>query len=80
LTCDILHDLLIAQHNGVNLKHIESRPSKQTYGDYDFFVDCCCSNLEGLQKTIDDLRAVCKSIAIMSRNVDMTVVGEDTGE
>ncbi|KAK2163767.1 hypothetical protein LSH36_74g02084 [Paralvinella palmiformis] len=32
--------LRIFEKYGVNLMHIESRPSKQKEGDYDFFVSC----------------------------------------
>ena len=40
----------------MNISHIESRPSKRSHSEYDFFVDC--ENLQGpkLQKFADDLR------------------------
>jgi len=70
--------LVVFEKNGVNLKHIESRPSKQSRGDYDFFVDCRSDNRQGLQNTIDELRMVSKGLAVLSRNVDNSIGGEDT--
>jgi phenylalanine-4-hydroxylase len=63
--------------NGVNLQHIESRPSKQSLGDYDFFVDCRCDNLDGLQRTVDQLRMIARGLAVLSRNIDESIGGDD---
>jgi len=67
--------LLIFDRHHVNLIHIESRPSKQSHGDYDFFVDC--SNVRGLQNLISELQQQTKSLTVLSRNVDPTVGHKD---
>jgi phenylalanine-4-hydroxylase len=69
--------LHVFEENGVNLQHIESRPSKQSLGDYDFFVDCRSDNLDGLQRTIDQLRMLARGLAVLSRNIDDSIGGDD---
>ena len=47
--------------------HIESRPSKQNDGEYDFFVSCDDTK-GGLNECIGDLKKVSESLTILSRN------------
>ena len=66
----------------MNLHHIESRPSKQSQGDYDFFVSCDDSQ-GGLKEAIDDLKEMSKMLTILSRNMPSTTVenaDDDSGE
>jgi phenylalanine-4-hydroxylase len=67
--------LLIFQKHHVNLLHIESRPSKQRKGDYDFFVDC--ADFGGLDALIADLSSHTKYLTVLSRDVDKSVPGQD---
>lgn len=67
--------LLIFDKHHVNLLHIESRPSKQSAGDYDFFVDC--DNGGGLNSVINELKEVTKSLTILSRNVVKSIDSKD---
>jgi phenylalanine-4-hydroxylase len=53
----------------VNLLHIESRPSKQTVGEYDFFVSCD-NTKGGLSESINDLKKIAASLTILSRNAE----------
>lgn len=66
--------LLIFQKHHVNLLHIESRPSKQSSGDYDFFVDC--ANVGGLNDVIIELKSITKTLTVLSRNLDKTYDGK----
>lgn len=70
--------LLIFEKNGLNLKHIESRPSKQNPGNYDFFVDCCSGINDGLNATVEELKQITGGLAVhvLSRNVEHQVAGE----
>ena len=63
----------------MNLIHIESRPSKQAHGDYDFFVSCD-NTKGGLKKAIEALKEKAKFLHILSRNVDDTTNNDDVGE
>jgi len=67
--------LLIFDKHHVNLLHIESRPSKQSSGDYDFFVDC--DNGNGLGLVISDLKEITKYLTILSRNVVKSMDSKD---
>ncbi|ELT91345.1 hypothetical protein CAPTEDRAFT_157066 [Capitella teleta] len=58
--------LRIFETHNVNLQHIESRPSKQIVGDYDFFVSCDNSH-GGLKEAIDDLREMSETLTILTR-------------
>ena len=63
----------------MNLIHIESRPSKQNKGDYDFFVNCD-NTKGGLAAAVDILKSEAKFFQILSRNVETTDTDEDVGE
>lgn len=67
--------LRIFESHNVNLIHIESRPSKQSKGDYDFFIDC--ENTGGLNQVLDKLSALTKSITVLSRDKDSFVNNPD---
>lgn len=63
------------QSHGVNLIHIESRPSKQNKGDYDFFVGCDDTK-GGLKEAIDDMKKHASHLHVLSRSIE----GVETGE
>jgi phenylalanine-4-hydroxylase len=67
--------LLIFEKYRVNLLHIESRPSKQNTGDYDFFVDCV--HVTGLTDVITELKNISKSLTVLSRNIDPSLPSAD---
>lgn len=55
---------------GVNLTHIESRPSKDKPGEqYDFFVDCEVSK-ETMKELLAQLKPIVVTISIHSRSPD----------
>ena len=57
---------LFWQDKGVNLVHIESRPSKKGENDYEFYVDC--DNTKGnLNLLLPELKKRSKSLHILSR-------------
>ena len=57
---------LLFQDKGVNLVHIESRPSKKGEDDYEFYVDC--DNTKGsLNNVLPELKERSKSLHILSR-------------
>ncbi|KAK2188757.1 hypothetical protein NP493_123g04032 [Ridgeia piscesae] len=58
--------LRIFEENGVNLMHIESRPSKHNNGNYDFYV-ACDDKHGGLVSAVDDLKTMAKTLTVMSR-------------
>ena len=62
----------------MNLIHIESRPSKQTKGDFDFFVNCD-NTKGGLQNAIEIIRKQSKFFQVLSRNVDAAKNDDDIG-
>ena len=55
-----------SQDHKVNMSHIESRPSKRSKTEYDFFVDC--EELQGpkLEKFVDSLKVHALSITLHS--------------
>jgi len=61
--------LRIFEKNGVNLFHIESRPSKDTPDHYDFLI-ACDNTKGGLKEAIDVLRPHANKFQMLSRNVD----------
>jgi phenylalanine-4-hydroxylase len=78
---DCLQAFLFQKHN-VNLHHIESRPSKQLVGDYDFFVSCDNTH-GGLKEAITDLREMSETLTVLSRgHVEEQTNGQsgDAGE
>ena len=62
----------------MNLIHLESRPSKQSKGDYDFFVNCD-NTKGGLQEAIEILRKKTKFFQVLSRNVEAAKNDDDIG-
>ena len=54
------------QDHNVNMSHIESRPSKRSKSEYDFFVDC--EELQGpkLEKFVEALKDHALSITLHS--------------
>ena len=65
------------QKHGVNLLHLESRPSKQDTGSYDFFV-ACDDTTGGVGSAVEDLKSVTKSLTVMARATDRPT-DTDTG-
>lgn len=57
--------LKILQSYGVNLKHIESRPSKEVIGEYDFLIVADQSQ-KGFQDSVTDLKTWAKYLKILS--------------
>ena len=67
------HPLL--QNLGVNMTHIESRPSLSHPGEqYDFYIDCEC-NRETLIQLVEDLKKFALAVTIKT----MTPEGDDDG-
>jgi len=64
--------LRVFEKHNVNLMHIESRPSRQTVGQYDFFVSCDDTK-GGLNAATEDLKKITNNITILSRNTDDNV-------
>ena len=62
----------------MNLIHLESRPSKQSKGDYDFFVNCD-NTKGGLQEAIEILKKKTKFFHLLSRNVEAANNDDDIG-
>ena len=69
------------QKHHVNLLHIESRPSKQSEDDYDFFV-ACDNEQGGLKEVIEELKTSTKTLTVMSRSAPAANLDDhdDTGE
>lgn len=58
--------LKIFESHQVNLHHIESRPSKQSSTEFEFFVSCD-NKTGGLQEALDALKKIAKSFRLLSR-------------
>jgi len=58
--------LALFKKRGVNLKHIESRPSKSSRDDYEFYVDIDDNKLktENLNLVVEDLKQKAKSVVL----------------
>ena len=55
----------VLQDLGINMSHIESRPSKQSPGqEYEFYVDCECVTEELMER----LKSLAKSVSVLSRS------------
>ena len=55
------------QDEGVNLTHIESRPSATSPGEeYDFFMDCECSDKDAKEKFLKKLKLLATSVKLTS--------------
>lgn len=63
--------LKIFQKNGVNLHHIESRPSKQSKTDFEFYV-ACDNTTGGLKEAVGELKSKAKTMKILSRSTENT--------
>ncbi|XP_074640101.1 protein henna-like isoform X2 [Tubulanus polymorphus] len=61
--------LKVFEDHYVTLEHIESRPSKTSSGDYDFFVSVD-SSLPGFKSAIDDLQKRAQFMQVLHRNPD----------
>lgn len=66
------------QECNVNLIHVESRPSKQNKGDYDFFINCD-NTKGGLHEAVEILRKKSKFLQVLSRNVETAQNDDDIG-
>ena len=56
------------QELGINMTHIESRPSKANPGtEYDFYVDYICSE-EKRTELVEKLNGYSTSVNVLSRN------------
>ncbi|XP_039617650.1 phenylalanine-4-hydroxylase [Polypterus senegalus] len=61
--------LRLFEGNGINLTHIESRPSRLNKGEYEFFVNVDATCSKSLEEVIDHLRAqISGHIIELSRN------------
>ena len=52
----------------MNLLHIESRPSKQSAGEYEFLVECDATK-GSLAPAFEELRKKSSDMQVLSRNV-----------
>ena len=59
--------------------HIESRPSRESKGDYAFFV-ACDDTKGGLKDAIDDLRNNVKSLNVLTRDSEIISKTDDAGQ
>ncbi|XP_072408123.1 phenylalanine-4-hydroxylase [Chiloscyllium punctatum] len=48
--------LRLFEEKGVNLTHIESRPSRIKKGQYEFFIDLDCKDITSLEEILDSLQ------------------------
>jgi prephenate dehydratase len=63
----LLGALACFERRGLNMSHIESRPSKREMGEYIFFVDLelkAAEDQRALQEVLDDLRPLCEHLAL----------------
>lgn len=67
ITIERLH--VLAQKHGVNLTHIESRPSRSSRGDYDFIVDLLTTDRTNYDAALSDVQSLCKSLTTLAREV-----------
>ncbi|XP_022291725.2 phenylalanine-4-hydroxylase-like isoform X2 [Crassostrea virginica] len=58
--------LKIFESHQVNLHHIESRPSKQSSSDFEFFVSCD-NKTGGLKESLEAVKGIAKNFRLMSR-------------
>ncbi|XP_059157486.1 protein henna-like isoform X2 [Physella acuta] len=61
--------LKVFEEHGVNLHHIESRPSRGDPKSFEFFV-ACDNQTGGLKEAIDHLRKSANKLTILSRKVE----------
>lgn len=60
--------MCLIQKLGINMTHIESRPSKSNPGaEYDFYVECSCTD-EQKQKLLEELKNYSTNTSILSRD------------
>ncbi|CAB4064475.1 phhA [Lepeophtheirus salmonis] len=59
--------LVFFKDHGINLLHIESRPSKKEKGQYEFIVDCAIKNISEFNRISDELRKITKHCNVISR-------------
>uniref|UniRef100_A0A2P2HVN7 phenylalanine 4-monooxygenase n=2 Tax=Hirondellea gigas TaxID=1518452 RepID=A0A2P2HVN7_9CRUS len=58
--------LKVLESHGINLLHIESRPS-QRGSNYEFVVECCNSSGGNIEAGVEELKSMCKYFQIISR-------------
>ena len=58
--------MILFQKREINLKHIESRPSKGNKKDYDFYVDIDeeTTTKENIDLVVEDLKVKTKSVVV----------------
>ncbi|XP_072123511.1 phenylalanine-4-hydroxylase isoform X1 [Mobula birostris] len=60
--------LRLFEEKGVNLTHIESRPSRLKNGQYEFFIDLDCKSVSSLEEVLQSLRQeICGTVHELSR-------------
>jgi phenylalanine-4-hydroxylase len=52
----------------VNMTHIESRPSKASEDQYEFYVDCLDCGSDKLKSLVEELKKQCLSVQVSSRS------------
>ena len=60
---------LLLQSHQVKLHHIESRPSKQSSSDFEFFVSCD-NKSGGLKESLEAVKGVAKNFRLISPSED----------
>lgn len=64
------------QEKGINLTHIESRPSRKNKEEYEFFISVDQASSKGMEEVVDKLRTqISGQVHELSRNKQ-----KDTGE
>lgn len=64
------------QEKGINLTHIESRPSRKNKEEYEFFISVDQASCKGMEEVVDKLRTqISGQVHELSRNKQ-----KDTGE
>ncbi len=68
LNLDQIQFVYLVQKLGINMTHLESRPSKSSPGnEYDFYVECTCTE-ELKDKLLEELKQLSSTVNVLSRN------------
>eukprot|EP00096_Caligus_rogercresseyi_P002484 TRINITY_DN14630_c0_g1_i1.p1 TRINITY_DN14630_c0_g1~~TRINITY_DN14630_c0_g1_i1.p1 ORF type:complete len:447 (-),score=100.32 TRINITY_DN14630_c0_g1_i1:241-1581(-) len=59
--------LMFFKDHGINLHHIESRPSKKDNDEYEFIVDCGIQDINEFNRISNDLKKITKHCNVISR-------------
>ena len=61
---------LFWKENRVNLNHIESRPSKNDKGRYEFYVDCKAQSREHILAAVEKLKEKATYLHLLNKQGD----------